>query len=131
MTPTELSRLIQPIWDKRPEARPHLRCLPLTLLDVTAIHDSKTVYSWYYHGGSHCDDQTAAERIEFGVNMVLEAEAEKRGEHLVVEKDGDWFFIACGGDDDRPRAMDKNRLIAKIKLAYALLGIAETEDMTK
>lgn len=127
MTPSTLNRLVSPLWQAG-VPRPHNADYPLTFCEHYDGRDPAWLYAPLddrYPKVLWCDDATAAERIEFGVDRWLD------GEEL---NDSGRFAHLCDAPDKQyPNDMsvwsairDSNdgiRLLAKIALAYALLGM--------
>lgn len=125
-TPSTIHAAVERLWQERPECRPHFHDYPLSL---DAVGD------WEYGGGDFdqcfsCDDATAAERIEFGVDRLLEAEAKKLGTWCYSHQlpDGRWITWAEASGHGGAHV---DRLAAKLKLAYSLCGIEPPEVLIK
>lgn len=122
MTPTALHTLVAPLWAARPECRPTRHDYPLTLAeDGEWQYGDRDNDQWF----PSVDDE-AAERIEWHVDRLLQAEATRLGLILTIVYLGEWYIALCDHHDDWPvefRSHNTDCLAAKVMLAKKLLGI--------
>jgi hypothetical protein len=114
-TPNELHTLVAPVWGAKIYCRPAISGKPLT-------HNPRQGEDWqwrYGNDGPYEAPHVAAERIEFGVDRLIESQLPFGFAYRVwQDMDGQWSVSA-----DPLYFRDPDRLAAKIKLAKQLLGL--------
>lgn len=129
LTPTQLHALVAPLRDAIGERWPKRGDVPLSLADFWNNGNRK----WSYVDGMNivsCDDQTAAERLEFAVDRTLEAEAKKLDCWVRIRTrlndDGTGAYvdvIRVGIDNVVDGVWHENRFVAKCDLLGRLVGV--------
>jgi hypothetical protein len=145
-TPSTIHAAVERLWQERPECRPRFLEAELTFVNPAFVGSSHEPL-WVYRsrrkypngnttGETHlydCDDATAAERIEFGVDRLLEEETHKRQASIAYARVGGAYCIQFKDLYLAPECnilfdfRSDNRLFAKLKLAYSLCGIEPPE----
>jgi hypothetical protein len=119
LTPAQINQLVEPLWQHRPECRPMFAALSLRLF----------ADGWRYtkmNNWHDCDDQTAAERIEFAIDRALESESKKRDLFIrIMPNHPTHFIIEAYGFYDNPLISMEHpsRLAAKAMLLGQLWGV--------